>query len=178
MYPLASTCGSSRSSDTDCTGAQGASSPGENRFPLVEVPFGELVVELGHTRFAILTPGHDVGKAGVFGEVGTTDDVAELGPVSIRLEKHELDVAIVFRSVDADKRIHHRASATRAAFGSSPLRAARRSDESVHIAVARRDTSTSEPAPVRVRFNNAAATPKASASAPFRSPKAPRWPIG
>ncbi len=62
--------------------------------------------------------------------------------------------------------------------GRCPWSAASTSDESVHIAIPRSETSTTDPRPVRVRLSSAAAMPNASAMAPFRSPIAPRWPIG
>ena len=61
---------------------------------------------------------------------------------------------------------------------SPPLSAASRSEDSIHIAVASSETSTTEPSPVRVRLSRAAAIPNASAIAPLRSPIAPRWLIG
>ena len=62
--------------------------------------------------------------------------------------------------------------------GSPPCNADSRSEDAVHIAVARRETSTTEPTPVRVPLQQRAAMPKASAMPPLRSPMAPRWPIG
>ena len=53
-----------------------------------------------------------------------------------------------------------------------------KSEVSVHIAVARRETSTTEPRPVRSRFRSAPAMPKARPIAALRSPMAPRWLIG
>ncbi len=52
------------------------------------------------------------------------------------------------------------------------------SDASIHIAVPRSETSTTDPSPVRSLRNSAAAIPNASCTAPLRSPSAPRCPIG
>jgi hypothetical protein len=46
------------------------------------------------------------------------------------------------------------------------------------MAVASRETSTTDPTPVRARLSSAPAIPNASAMAPLGSPIAPRWPIG
>ena len=60
----------------------------------------------------------------------------------------------------------------------SPLSAARTSDDSVHIAVASSETSTTDPGTGPVRLSRAPAMPNASAMARLRSPIAPRCLIG
>ena len=113
MYPFASTCGSSRSSGTDCTGAHGASSWESSCLPLGEGSLGELLVERGDTGRAVLPTHLHVGEPRIFGEVLAPDELAELGPVAIGLEEHELDVPPVLRPVDPDERVHQRPSPTR-----------------------------------------------------------------
>ena len=111
MYPLASTCGSSSSSETDWTGAHGASRLAQSRLPLVERPLGELQVQLGHTGRRILPAGGQIDESGVLHEVGAADDPAEVGPVAVGLEEHELDVTSVLRPIDADERVDQRTAA-------------------------------------------------------------------
>ena len=86
-------------------------------------------------------------------------------------------MATVLGAVGADERVDVRAPPD-IARGCWPCSAESTSDDSVHIAVASSDTSTTEPRPVRVRLSSAAAIPNASAMAPLRSPIAPRWLIG
>ena len=112
MYSLASTCGSSSSSSTACTGAHGASICASSVFHSANVRLANSAVELGDALLRVLAARlRGRRSAGRRRGLGGPSSAAEVGPVAIRLEEHQADVATVLRAVGADERVHERASA-------------------------------------------------------------------
>ena len=122
----------------------------EQRLPLLERAARELASSSATHSAACSRRACEVDEAGVVDELVAADQAAEVGPVPVGLEEHELDVATVLRPVRADERVHVRSRAAASRAACCPCSAASTSDDSVHIAVASSDTSTTEPLPVRV----------------------------
>ncbi len=78
----------------------------EQGLPLVVRALGELLVEDGHALGAVGAARRDIGEAGVGGEVVPADQPAEVRPVAVGLEEHELDVAAVLGPVHAHEGVH------------------------------------------------------------------------
>ena len=160
----------------DCISAHGASRPAKTSLHSSKVrrPNSSSRARYKPPRFA---PDLHRRKARIVRKIVPSQDSTEIRPIAVRLQEDELYVTSILGPVGADQRDHESAPSA-GGHRRVPPRAANRSDDIVHIAVANSETSTTEPRPVRVRLSNAAEIPNASAMAPLRSPMAPHWPIG